>query len=103
MAKESIRLIEEAENAAYEAEIRAQAQAAEIVAEAKQRATNAHAEAVAKAKQIVDQAKNNANNNADALQKSSAQDSMAAAEKLRAEAKDRLSTAVDIVIADIIN
>ncbi len=103
MAKETIKLIEEAENAAYEAEISAQAKASEIVAEAKQRASAAHDEAISKAKHIVDQAKNNANLNADALQKSSVQESAAAAEKLRAEAKDKLSTAVDIVIADIIN
>ena len=103
LAKESMKLIEEAEAAAYDAEIHAQAQASEIVSEAKQRAISAHAEALARAKEMVDITKTHAAEIAENLQKSTAQECMAASEKLKAQAAEKLSTAVDIVIADIIN
>ncbi len=103
LARESIKLIEEAEAAAYDAEIHAQARAAEIVAEAKQRASSAHDEAVARAREMVNTARAHAGEAADALEKNSLQSSREAADRLRAEAADKLATAVDIVIADIIN
>lgn len=103
MAKESIRLIEEAEAAAYDAEIHAQAQAAEIVTEAKERAVSAHDEAIARAKEMVDVTKNHAAEVADNLQKSTEQKCRSVAEDIKTQAAEKLSTAVDIVIADIIN
>jgi len=103
LAKESIRLIEEAEAAAYEIEIEAQGKAAEIIAEAKQRAVSAHDEAIAKARQIVEQAKKAAAENADATQKNSENEGRALSDKLKAAAAEKMETAVDIVIADIIN
>lgn len=103
MAQEAIKLIEEAEAAADEAREKASQEASAIVTEAKERAAQAKKEALTAAKKIVEQTRRSAQENGDTLMGSSADKSREACAELIRSAQGKLDTAIDVVIADIMN
>lgn len=102
MARNSIKLIEEAEALALNNELNAQKEADEKIARAKEDAAAAKKEALEAAKKIVRQTRESYEDGGKAMLEEAAQKSREKCEQLKADAQSKLSAAVDMVIEDII-
>lgn len=103
MARNSIKLIEEAEALALANELEAQKEADEQIAGAKEKAAAAKKEALEAAKKIIRQTRESSEDGGNAMLEEAAQKSREKCEELKKSAESKMSAAVDLVIADIIN